>query len=345
MADTTLSRKKAMTVDGLVSADELGHILPHEHILCEIPNAGFRPLYPDLLDRKVTLDMLGRLRRDIWSCRENYRLDEPEVALQEVASFKRRGGGTIVDVTTVGLKRNVPAAAEIARRAGIHLVVGTGLYVHFGHPADVATRSQADLAAWMISEVREGIEGTGVRAGIIGEIGIASPMHPDEEKVLRAALHAQRETGAPLSIHQVGGAELEQIDTLVQEMGVSPQSVVLSHMGSVSSEQRLRAAGRGYSIEIDCFGNEYYEDALSGRILQDPGRIKMVQELIEHGHLQQVLVSNDVALKMLQKKYGGWSYEHILANIKPFMLRMGIPPKSIDSMLYYNPARMIAYLD
>jgi len=337
--------KKAMTILGPVPADQLGHILTHEHILSDVPDWGIQPLYPELLDHKVTIDILGKLRRDIWSCKDNLRLDESEVSRQEVASFKAKGGGTLVDVTSVGLKRDVHRVAEIARATGCHVVAGTGFYIHSGHPAYVAQETVEELAGWMISEIQEGIEGTGMRAGIIGEIGISSPVHPDEEKVLRAALRTQRATGAPLSIHQWGGQCLDEIDALVQGEGVSPSNVILCHLTTVTEEQRFWAADRGYYLGIDSFGNEFYSDALAGKILQDPGRIEMVKKLIEQGYLRQVMVSNNLGLKMLQKKYGGWGYEHVLVNIKPFMLRMGLPPKAIDTLLYYNPARLIAYLD
>ena len=84
--------KKAMTIHGPVPADQLGHTLTHEHILAEVPDWGVPPMYPELLDHKVTIDILGKLRRDFWSCKDNLRLDEPEVSLQEVASFKAKGG-------------------------------------------------------------------------------------------------------------------------------------------------------------------------------------------------------------------------------------------------------------
>ena len=337
--------KKAMTIHGPVPADQLGHTLTHEHILAEVPDWGVPPMYPELLDHKVTIDILGKLRRDFWSCKDNLRLDEPEVSLQEVASFKAKGGGTLVDVTCIGMKRDIHAVADISRATGVHVVAATGFYIQSGHPAYVAQQTAAELANLMVAEIQQGIEGTGMRAGIIGEIGISAPMHPDEEKVLRAALRAQRATGAPLSIHQWGGQNLEKIDALVQAEGVSTSNVILCHLTTVSQEQRFWAAERGYYLGIDSFGYEVYSDALSGIILQDPGRIEIVKKLIERGHLRQILVSNDLGLKMLQKKYGGWGYEHILVNIKPFMLRMGVPPKAIDSLLYYNPARAIAYLD
>jgi phosphotriesterase-related protein len=336
--------KRAMTVLGPVDADRLGHILPHEHIVMAFPTPAGPPRYPELLDRQVSIEILGKLRRDVWSCRDNLRLDDPALAAQEILSFRERGGGTIVDVTPVGLGRNVRAVREIARATAVNIIVGTGYYVADGHPPEVAQLSVRELNDRMVSEVQDGIEDTGIRAGLIGEIGVSTPMHPQEEKVLRAAARAHQETGAPLSVHQHGGGELIHIDALLAEEGVAPEQVILCHMCSVSAEQRAWAAGRGYYVEIDGFGNDYYTDAIAGVITRDPDRVRMVKALIERGHLRQVLASNDVALKMLLKRYGGWSYEHVIANIKPFMLREGIPPKAIDTMLCYNPMRAIAYL-
>jgi phosphotriesterase-related protein len=339
-----MTMKKAMTVNGPVDADQLGHILPHEHILMEFPDWGQKPMYPELWEEKISLKILGRLRRDIWSCQDNLRLDDPVVMTQEIATFKQHGGGTIVDVTPIGLKRSVPAVAEIARQTGVHVIVGTGYYIQAGHPQEVASLSEEAISRWLVREVSEGIEDTGIRAGMIGEIGISS-MTPDEARVLRAAARAQRETGAPLSIHQFGGNELPQIDAILQEFGVPPERVILCHMSSASAEQRQWAAERGYYIEFDCFGNEYYSDPLAGVIVRDPDRIRMIKDLIARGHLRQILVSQDTALKMLLKKYGGWGYEHLIVNVKPLMLREGLPPKAIDTMLFYNPMRAITYLD
>lgn len=336
--------KQAMTVRGPVAADRLGHILPHEHILMEFPLPAGPARYPELWDLDVSIEVLGRLRRDIWSCRDNLRLDDPAVAIDELASFRERGGGTIVDVTPVGLGRQVAAVQQIAMHTGLNIIVGTGFYIRAGHPPQVATLSTEQLGTWMVREVTVGIEDTGIRAGIIGEIGISAPMHPDEEKVLRGAARAHRETGAPLSVHQYGGEELARIDAILRAESVSPERVILCHMCSATPEQRLWAAERGYYVGIDGFGNDYYLDAVAGRITRDPDRIAMVRALFEAGHLRQILISNDVALKMLLKRYGGWSYEHILVNIRPFMLREGIPLKAIDSLLYYNPMRAIAYL-
>ena len=78
---------------------------------------------------------------------------------------------------------------------------------------------------------------------------------------------------------------------------------------------------------------------------RDLERVRVLKDLIARGHLEQLLISQDVCLKMLLKTYGGWGYDHILLNVAPLMLREGIPQAAIDQLLYHNPARLIAYLD
>jgi phosphotriesterase-related protein len=336
--------KKAMTVTGPVPVDRLGHILPHEHILMEFPPYDRQVLYPEISGEKVSLQIFGKLQRSYWSCKDNLRLDDVQVATEEVAAFGRSGGGTIVEMTNVGLKRDIKAIAQISRGTGVNIVVGTGYYVQIAHPQEVASRSVDEIAAWMVSEVTQGIEDSGVRAGIIGEIGISN-LHPDEAKTLRAAARAHHATGAPISIHQVGGQEIPGIDAILREEGVQPGQVILCHMSSADTDHQRWALEHGYNVEFDDFGNEFYDDALIGSIVRDLERVRALKAWIDAGYLGQLLVSHDICLKMLLKTYGGWGYDHLLLNVAPLMLREGIAPETVRALLYTNPMQRIAYLD
>ena len=60
--------------------------------------------------------------------------------------------------------------------------------------------SEEDIADQIVTQVTKGFGDTGMRAGIIGEIGFQSGT-PAEEKSLRGAGMAQQETGAALNVH------------------------------------------------------------------------------------------------------------------------------------------------
>src|SRR2546427_1670449 len=63
------------------------------------------------------------------------------------------------------------------------------------------TRSEDSIVREIVREVTLGVGDTGVRPGLIGEIGNTWPWTENEKKVVRAAVEAQRQTGAPLMIH------------------------------------------------------------------------------------------------------------------------------------------------
>src|SRR5205814_8149078 len=132
---------------------------------------------------------------------DTLRLPAEQVAADEILLFKHAGGRTVVDPTPKTLARDPLALARIARATGLNVVMGAGYYVHASHPPDMERRTVDDLAREMIADVTIGVGETGVHAGLLGEIGTTSPWTENEKKVLRAAIVAQRATGAPPMIH------------------------------------------------------------------------------------------------------------------------------------------------
>lgn len=345
-----LAGRCAVTIRGPIPADQLGIVLPHEHILLDVAfeeGPLSDALYPELWDRKVTMRILGALHRDATSCRDNLMLDDPDLAARELAHFRRAGGATVVDATAAGVGRDPRTVRAIAERTGLNIIAGTGFYVARTHPAFVEGKDIDELADLMVRELEQGMDDTDLRAGMIGEIGTGNPLHPREEKVLRAACRAHGRTGAPMQVHvQWHGDELPRVHAILREERADPCRVVMLHMDDcVPRELRLQAAGWGYYVSLDCFGVERYRGRTLEVLPRDTERIQWVLELVERGHLDQVLVSQDVWLKMLLKHYGGWGYDHLLVNVVPLMRRAGISDKQIERIMVHNPARLFAYRD
>jgi phosphotriesterase-related protein len=197
--------KRVMTVLGPLGADELGVTLPHEHLFCDItclcppPETEERR---EFLERPAEMEILGLIRRDPLFNRDNCLLDDVDLAILEVNEFKKLGGSTIVDVTSEELVGRDPLALqEVSRATGINVVCGCGHYLHFIHPPSKAQEPMESVAEHLIRELSEGIGDTGVRPGIIGEIGTSDPIHPQEAKMLGAAALAQRRTGVAITVH------------------------------------------------------------------------------------------------------------------------------------------------
>src|SRR5439155_12373388 len=195
---------QVQTVLGSIGAEEIGVTLPHEHLLIDFEVMFVEPTAPRDKERSrepVSLANLGWVRQNFNANLDNLRLTDEQVARDEILLFKDAGGHKVVDPTPRTLARDPLALARIARATDVNVVMGAGYYVAASHPPDMDARTVDELALEMIADVTVGVGDTGVRAGLIGEIGCTWPWTDNERKVVRAAVIAQGETGAPLMIH------------------------------------------------------------------------------------------------------------------------------------------------
>lgn len=195
-----------MTVNGSIAPDKLGITDVHEHIYLDIVKTWIyekseHEYKRALLDKPVTMDILGILRRDPTICRDNLRQDDHNLALREVTEFKNAGGQTIVDVTNKHMGRNPEGLRMISQKTGINMISATGFYVEAALPDFVKRKTIDELAAEMIEELTHGMDGTEIKAGIIGEIGTSVKVTPNETKILNASSKAQLATGVPIYVH------------------------------------------------------------------------------------------------------------------------------------------------
>src|SRR5262249_50963190 len=195
---------KALTVLGAVDGGALGITLPHEHLLIDFA-VMFRepPAASDkgLAYQPVALANVGWVRQNFNANLDNLRLLDEQTARDEIMLFRHAGGRTVVDPTNVSLSRDPLALARISRATGLNVVMGAGYYVAASHPAAMERRREDSMVAEIVREVTDGAGDTGVRAGLIGEIGNTWPWTENEKKVVRAAVEAQKQTSAPLMIH------------------------------------------------------------------------------------------------------------------------------------------------
>jgi phosphotriesterase-related protein len=343
-------KERVLTVKGPVDASELGITLIHEHVICDISCYYDPPVDPKgkaLTNQPLKLSTLGWVRQHQMTCLTNLRMDEEDVAADEIAEFLKLGGKTIVDATSVGIGRNPSALLRISIQTGVNLVAGSGYYIHRAHPADIDEKTVDALAREIVSDIASGIDGTDVHAGIIGEIGTSSPLHPNEHKSLCAAAHAHQETGAPIVIHpgQEPQSPLQSVLTLCRE-GVDPHRIVMSHIENRYREKidlYRRLADAGCNLGFDTFGREAYFAALGAQHPNDELRIDVIARLVRLGYCSQIMLAQDCCYRSDLTKYGGYGYGHILESIVPRFLRRGISKNDIHRMLVENPQRFLAF--
>lgn len=340
-----------ITVQGSVDSSSIGIISPHEHIFVDIRNQ-----YTELENRargkrgaeRVSIENLDVLSRDPYAVKDNLLLDDHRVAHEELMRFKRAGGEGLVDATPVGIGREPLPLQKISRTTGLHIIAGCGYYTSDTHPADMKGKSIEDIEAEIVSDIQSEIGKTGIRAGVIGEIGTSADIHPDEKKVLIAAAHAHKITGSAVIVHTYpwGKTGLEVL-TILENNGADLGRVSINHVDVVLDVDYCEAVlDRGAYIEFDNLGKEYFIDRpnrgyAGGVFARDIERVKMLKKLVDAGYVSQILLSCDVCLKTLLHRYGGWGYDHILTHIVPMMEEEGIATEDVDTILRENPVRFL----
>jgi len=349
---------RVQTVLGLVDPKDLGITLIHEHLLLDM-SAWF--VEPTLASEKalayqpISMENLHWLHYHPSSNRDNLRMLDEEVAIKEALRYKYAGGKTIVDVTNIGLARDPLALQRIARATGLQIVMGSGYYIEPSRPSGLANKSEEEIAEEIVQDITVGVGNTGVRAGLIGEIGCFHPLTEGDRKILRASAQAQQRTGAPLTIHPglpYADSPFEIMD-VIGEAGADLRRTVLWHIALMLSLD-VKAIGRiaeaGCYISYDLFGRAPGAIPCSGAtgapafldIPHDGWWIDQIRELIDLGYLSQILISHDVCVKIRLHHYGGSGYDHIPIYVVPQMRAKGIPEEHIHTILVENPERILA---
>ena len=336
------------TVLGPVAPAELGPTMTHEHLLIDFRCMFNPPTEATELRRAyapVTMDLLGWIGRNWFDNLDNLMLDDEEATIAEAGLYKRAGGGTIVDATTFGIGRDPTALARIARATGLNVVMGAGYYVDIVHPPELDEMTEADVARRIVEEIQIGVGGTGVRAGIIGEIGCSWPLTPNERKVLQGAAVAQQETGASILIHpgRDDAAPREALDVLA-ESGADLGRVIMGHLDRTTTDYDVltEIAQSGCYLEYDLFGLESSHYPLSGIDMpSDAQRMDFIARLVNDGFGDRVVVAHDVCTKHRLVRYGGHGWAHILEHIAPGLVKKGLSEEQVDAILVDNPARIL----
>jgi phosphotriesterase-related protein len=343
---------KALTVLGAVDADTMGVTLPHEHLLIDFAVMFSEPRAASdkaLAQQPVSLANLGWVRQHFNANLDNLRLLDEQTAIDEIMLFRRAGGQTVIDPTNVSLSRDPLALARISRASGLNIVMGAGYYVAAAHPADMDRRSEDFIVREIVGDVTVGVGDTGVRAGLIGEIGNTWPWTESEKKVVRSAVEAQRQTGAPLMIHpgRDQAAPMQLVELIAKQGGDLRRTIMCHIERTIADERHLDdLAQTGVWLEYDLFGmeNSYYPYNPDFDMPNDAGRMAQILRLIARGHESQILMSHDIAYKSSLTKYGGYGYHHLLVNVVPRLRRKGVDDAGLRRLLIENPARAFVFV-
>jgi phosphotriesterase-related protein len=305
---------KIQTVCGPISPSELGVTLTHEHLIFRLP-----PTRPS-----IEFDLLN-----------------VDKAIFEVLCFKNVGGKSIVDMSTQEAERNVESLKRISEDTGINVICCSG-YVfekHWHCPRNnwILTATIDELEDKVYKEVVEGIDGTGIKPGVLKAGSSLDVITQAEERVFLAIARAHLKTNLPISTHTtMGTMALDQL-TLLEEEGVDPGRVIIGHVDRQLMYGYLRMlAKKGCYIEFDQIGKEKYGP--------DELRVKLIIKLVIEGYIDQILLSHDGGRRSYRISYGGWpGLTHIVSTFIPMLRANGLTQEQADRLIIDNPASAFAF--
>jgi phosphotriesterase-related protein len=300
---------------GPIETQDLGFTLMHEHIL--VASWAMRRCFPGYVDEEALI-------RD---------------AIREVASAKERGVRTMVDLTAINLGRDIRVIREVSEKTGMQLIAATGFY-WTEEPWMDAWDSET-LAEYLVRDIREGIEGTDSRAGVLKCATDRLGVTPFNEKLLEATARAHRLTGVPISTHTAvsNGSGITQQDVF-EERGVDLRRVVIGHCGDSEDISYLESIlKRGSTIGMDRNGIDL--------ILPTKQRVATIAELCRRGWADQMVLSHDASCfidwfpkQLLEQTVSDWNYRHVCDAVIPALLESGVSEEQICSMTVDNPRRI-----
>ena len=311
---------EVQTVRGRVPAEKLGVTLPHEHTGIALWH------------------IAGRW--DYWEL-----TPDEELIAQELAEFSSRGGRSLVELTLTGVGRDPERLGRLSETTGLNVVMGCGWYrgAYYPPEARIDRRSVDDLADELVAEFEQGVARSGIRPGVVGEIGTDKPwISAQEERVHRAAARAARRTGMALTTHAVMSAVgLAQLD-IFEEEGLDPARVIIGHADSYPLlAHQLAIVERGACVEYDFLGMRFTPTEEHG----EPRTLRLVLELLERGHGDRLLLSQDVCHNGQLKAYGGRGYSYLAETFLPRLREAGVAEDAIQRMTVDTPARLLALAD
>ncbi len=311
------------TLDGPLDTSELGTVLMHEHVFnitaeIQIAYPGFNGWDPEV---------------------------EIPKAQQTLRTVKEAGIDTLVELSPIGLGRSLDLIRRACEGSELNVVLATGLYTydvlprpwHFVGPG-TELGGDEPLDELMRADLRDGIEGSGVKPAILKCAIDAAGVTDHVERVLRSICRIHRETGTPICIH-TSAPHMRGRDALriLGEEEIDPKRVMLAHCGDTTDLEYLEElAASGALLGMDRFGLDV--------LLPFEDRVATVAAMCERGHADKMILSQDASCftdwfppGLREQMAPNWHFLHVLQDVLPALHERGVSDAQVDQMLRENP--------
>lgn len=325
-----MSKTKVNTVLGPISADDLGVTLIHEHVVFGYPGwDGDQSMAPSGYQQAVATG----------------------VALMK--ELKAYGVKTYVDATTNDCGRNINILKEVSDKAGINIICTTGYYFEQeGAPHYWKFRKSMgydvtdELYELFVKEIKDGIQGTDVKAGVIKVATSKGEITEYEQIIHMAAAKAQKDTGVPIITHTQNGTMGPQQAEFLVNAGVDPKRLAIGHMcDNLDIDYQIRTLEKAGFVAWDRMGVEVVVGCP-----RDEDRYLLILEMIKRGYADRLLFSHDTIAHWLGRPFefpaavkpflANWHPTHLFKNIIKKLREGGVTEGQIKTMIEDNPRHL-----
>lgn len=303
---------KVHSVTGSIDSQQVQKTMIHEHLVFD----------------------LSGVRQEVD---QDSRLEDTPILDREIQILKESGCNTIVEVSNLGMGRDAKALYHIAKKHDLVIVASTGFYKESVYPTFVFEKSAEELAEIMIREIKDGMDDTDIKAGLISEIGSSlNKITATEQKVFQASIMAHKKTGAPISTHcEIGTMGKGQLE-IFQRNEVNMNQISFGHQDlNTDIEEQLLLLNSGAYIQFDTIGKNSYR--------KDSDKVDNLLVLLDRGFEDQIMLSCDITRKSHLKAHGGHGYNHLFESFIPALVNSGVTKEIIEKMFIHNPRKFLAF--
>lgn len=303
------------TILGDVPLENLGLVLPHEHLFTDLRG-------PDV---------------------EDYAQADPDYVAATMIPYLREaeqaGVTALIECSTIGVGRNIDVLKKLAVRTQVRLVAPTGIYKEAYTPAIYKSQTIDEMADLWILELTKAIGMTDIRAGFIKIALSDEGPTPIEVRNIRAAARASQGTSASIASHTIGGkAVLEELSILSEE-GLDLEKFIWVHANSeVDPLFHHDVAAMGAYVEFDSIGQPDADpEVLANGVIS----------MIDAGLGDRVLLSHDAGWFQPGNPGGApqggiRGFTALTDQFIPLLREKGVDDDTIKQLTDENPQRAFA---
>ena len=300
--------KNIRTVLGDISQQELGLTYSHEHLWTNPP---------------------------LWQPDRDLELSDYFASIGELNIFKKVGGKTLVEASTLDYGRDAKKLVGMSKDTGVNIVATTGFNKYMYYPSWAKVSSLDDFTNRFVIDITQGMDGTTACAGFLKSGSSYYRIFKQEELVTRAVSVAHKKTNAPIWIHTEAGTMGHEMLDIFETEGVDLSAVAVGHTDrNCNPDYIFSLLDRGAYVQFDGVSKiKYYPDNI---------RVDLIKEIVKNNFAEQLLISGDMGRKCYLIHYGGGpGFGFIINNFIPQLQRAGISEETIHTIFFTNPARWL----